>query len=149
MIVPKTARSPRYFFWQLLVSQNAQGFDTNTKHQTFLWRWLVGIEVLHHVYILQCIINIISQEFVWFEGYICLRLALHIIHISDEYAVANRELSIVKVENEVLPVLNSRRDFCICFAEYYGPDQERIKFNISITLTKDRQKKAGAHVENL
>ena len=34
-------------------------------------------------------------------------------YISDEYAVAKRELGIVKVENELLPVFNSRRDFCI------------------------------------
>ena len=68
-------------------------------------------------------------------------------YISDEYDVAKRELGIVKVENEVLPVLNSCRDFCIRSAEYYGPDQECIKFNFSITLTKDRQKKAGAHLK--
>ena len=70
-------------------------------------------------------------------------------YISDEYAVAKRELGIVKEENELLPVFNSRRDFCIRSTEYYEPDQERIKFNFSITLTKDQQKKAGAHVENL
>ena len=64
-------------------------------------------------------------------------------YISDEYAVAKRELGIVEVENELLPVFNSRRDFCICSAEYYGPDQERIKFNFSITLTKDQQKRLG------
>ena len=67
-------------------------------------------------------------------------------YISDEYAVAKRELGIVKVENEVLPVLNSCRDFCIRSAEYYGPDQERIKFNFSITLIKGPTKKAqGVH----
>ena len=70
-------------------------------------------------------------------------------YISDEYAVAKRELGIVKEENELMPVFNSRRDYCISSAEYYGPDQERIKFNFSITLTKDQQNKAGAHVENL